>query len=78
MARARSEEYEKTAHRRAFGARVRELRLSLGLSQYQFAEKCGVARTYLAEIETGARNPTLDKIYQIAAGLEVPVTDLFV
>lgn len=42
-----------------FGARLRERRLELGLTQAQVAEKAGVSLRYLSQIEQGSRNPTL-------------------
>lgn len=60
----------------AFGAAVRELRLARGLSQEALAARADMARTYLAEIETGRRNVTLFNIARIAAALEVQLGDL--
>lgn len=70
--------YEETLHRRAFGARVGDLRRERGWTQEDLAERAGVHRSYLAAVESGARNPTLDVITKIAKGLAVPVADLFV
>lgn len=38
------------------GARIKELRTSLGLSQKKFALKIGMNRTYFASVESGKRN----------------------
>ena len=62
---------------RAFGARVRELRMSLGMTQEDLAEHCGLFRTYMSRIETGNANPTLTMIHALAASLHVPVMALF-
>ncbi len=62
---------------RAFGARVRELRLALGLTQEDLAERCGLFRTYMSRIETGQANPTLTMIDALATSLRVPVAALF-
>lgn len=69
--------YEETAHRRAFGARVRQIRVARGWTQEELCERAEVHRSYLAAIETGGRNPTLDVIVRIAGGLRVPIADLF-
>jgi transcriptional regulator with XRE-family HTH domain len=61
----------------AFGARVRELRLMRGWTQEDLADRCGLFRTYMSRIETGAANATLTMIYALAVSLEVPVTALF-
>jgi DNA-binding XRE family transcriptional regulator len=63
--------------RRAFGARVRELRMRAGLSQEQLADQAGMHRTYVSSLERGQRNVGLDNILRLAAGLRVPPADLF-
>ena len=62
---------------RAFGKRVRELRLAGDLTQEDLAAHCGLYRTYLSRIETGMANPTLTMIYALASSLGVPVVALF-
>lgn len=69
--------YEETAHRRAFGDRVKRLRRERGWTQEDMAERTDLHRSYLAAIEAGGRNPTLDVIVKIANGLHVPVATLF-
>lgn len=63
--------------RRAFGARVRELRTGSGLSQEQLAERSGLHRTYVSSVERGQRNVGLDNILRLAAALDVPAAALF-
>lgn len=75
MPKARS--YEETAHRRALGSRVKGLRAQRGLTQEQLAERADLHRSYLASIEVGGRNPTLDVIVKLANALHVSVRDLF-
>lgn len=43
-----------------FGAHVRELRIQRGLSQEKFALLIGMDRTYLASVEAGKRNISLE------------------
>lgn len=74
---SRRRSYEEIAHRRAFGKCVQGLRLARGWTQEEMAERVDVHRSYLAAIESGSRNPTLDVIVKIANGLHVPVADLF-
>lgn len=66
-----------TRANRLFGERVRELRLAHGWSQEELGERCDLDRTYVSGIERGVRNPTLSVIATIAAGLKVPIDDLF-
>jgi transcriptional regulator with XRE-family HTH domain len=61
---------------RALGDRVREFRHGMGLSQEQLAYKAGINRTYIASVETGRRNPSLDLIVRLASALEVDAADL--
>ncbi|HID9469251.1 TPA: helix-turn-helix domain-containing protein [Serratia liquefaciens] len=60
-----------------FGQRVRELRKERGWSQEEFADKCGLDRTYVSGIERGVRNPTLEVIGVISLGLNVNISILF-
>ena len=62
---------------RAFGDRIRELRLAVGMTQEDLAERCGLFRTYMSRIETGKANPTLTMIHALAGSLGVPVPALF-
>lgn len=62
--------------RRAFGDRVRDGRQRLKLGQDAFALKAGVHRTYVAGIEAGRRNPTLEMIARLARGLELDAGEL--
>lgn len=61
----------------SFGDRVRTLRTNQGLSQEDFAFKCGIDRTYISGIERGRRNPSLKSVERIARTLGVPLTKLF-
>lgn len=63
--------------RKAFGTRIRELRLASGMTQEAFADHCGFARTYMSRIETGGANPSLDAIKVLADALEIDLPTLF-
>ncbi|MEQ9164746.1 MAG: helix-turn-helix domain-containing protein [Fulvivirga sp.] len=54
-----------------FGLKVRDLRLSKGLSFQEMSEKSGLSMSYLSEIEKGKKYPKGDKIMVLAAALEV-------
>jgi len=62
---------------RRLGRRVRELRLTRGLSQEKLAFTAGVHRTYLGGIERGERNPTVKNLTLLARALGVSLTELF-
>ena len=59
-----------------FGARVRELRLEMELSQEKFAAKCRLDRTYLGSVERGERNIALRNIGKIAKAFGVSISEL--
>lgn len=59
------------------GLRIKELRGSLGVSQEAFAYSIGMSRTYLAEVEVGKRNVSIENINRIAEGLGVSLRDFF-
>jgi transcriptional regulator with XRE-family HTH domain len=65
-----------TPRQRAFGDRVREHRHAAGLTQEAFAEKAGIHRTYVASLEAGMRNPSLDLMARIALALGVDLAEL--
>lgn len=60
-----------------FGKRVRELRTHAKLSQEKFALKIGMDRTYLASVEQGKRNISLENIQKIADGFGISIENLF-
>jgi DNA-binding XRE family transcriptional regulator len=59
------------------GAAIRSRRKDLGLSQEGLAFRSGLHRTYVADLERGARNPSLMSIAKIAKALKMSLSDLF-
>ena len=59
-----------------FGDRVRLLRKEAGWSQEEFADECGLDRTYVGGIERGERNLALRNIEKIAIALETSISKL--
>jgi transcriptional regulator with XRE-family HTH domain len=62
---------------RTFGSRVRELRVSGGVSQEELALKAGLDRSYVGQVERGERNVSLTNIHKLADGLGVCPDVLF-
>lgn len=60
-----------------FGDIVRNRRNHLGVSQEELAERAGLHRTYIADIERGVRNPSLRTIDKVARALDVSISELF-
>lgn len=59
-----------------FGNKVREERLSLGLSQEELATRAGVHRTYVGMIERAEKNITLINIEKIAKALKLSIDEI--
>lgn len=64
--------------RKRFGSRIRELRKAMDISQEEFADHCGFARSYMSRIERGGANPSLDAIEILSKALQVEIKDLFI
>jgi transcriptional regulator with XRE-family HTH domain len=60
----------------SFGDRVRRLREARGWSQNELAEKAELAPAAVSRILTGEREPNMGHLIQIAAALEVSLTEL--
>jgi transcriptional regulator with XRE-family HTH domain len=58
---------------RLFGENVRHHRQQKGWSQQRLAEAADLDRTYISDIERGARNPTLATAARLATALDVDV-----
>ena len=49
------------------GTNLRKLRTAKGWLQEQFAFEVGLHRTYISDLERGARNPTISVVDRLAA-----------
>ncbi|PWE48456.1 transcriptional regulator [Thioclava sp. NG1] len=58
--------------------RIREIRKSKGLTLDLLAEKAGISRSYLNELELGAKTINVNRLSQVAKALEVSAEDLIV
>jgi CheY-like chemotaxis protein/DNA-binding XRE family transcriptional regulator len=67
----------KSEVKKPFGATVRAWRKHLGVSQEELAERADLHRTYISDVERGARNVSLESIEKLAGALEVPIGVLF-
>jgi CheY-like chemotaxis protein/DNA-binding Xre family transcriptional regulator len=59
------------------GATIKEQRSTLGISQEELAYRAGLHRTYISDIERGARNISIKSIEKLAGALAVSVSSLF-
>lgn len=55
---------------------LRRLREQKGWSQEKFAFEANIHRTYVSDIERGARNPTITVVEKLAVPLGVTASDL--
>ena len=60
-----------------FGTAIKSWRGRLGISQEELAGRAGLHRTYVSDVERGARNLSLESIDKLAKALEVSVATLF-
>jgi transcriptional regulator with XRE-family HTH domain len=60
----------------AVGQRIKELREAQKWSQEEFADRCGVHRTYIGSAENGARNLTLQVLTMFARAFGLTVSEL--
>lgn len=63
---------------KVFGKNVRRYRKKAGLSQEGFAERCGLHRTYISDIERFQRSISLENIQRIADALNIETYKLFI
>jgi len=59
------------------GMAIKTQRASLGISQEELAHRAGLHRTYVSDLERGARNPSIESIEKLAGALQVSVSSLF-
>jgi CheY-like chemotaxis protein/DNA-binding XRE family transcriptional regulator len=60
-----------------FASAVRWWRKKHGITQEELAERADLHRTYISDVERGARNLSLESISKLATALEVSVATLF-
>ena len=61
----------------ALGAAIKRERSVLGISQEELARRAGLHRTYVSDLERGARNPSVESVEKLADALQIPVSKLF-
>jgi transcriptional regulator with XRE-family HTH domain len=59
-----------------FGLVVKELRKERSLSQERLADEASLDRTFLSQLETGRKQPSLLTIFRLAHALQVEASDL--
>jgi transcriptional regulator with XRE-family HTH domain len=57
--------------------RIRGLREQKGLTQEEFAKRCGISVSFASLLERGARSPSYETLVEVAQALELPMAELF-
>ena len=65
-----------TNARELFAKRLRQIRLTKGLSQEALADLAGLHRTYVGSVERGERNVSIDNMERLAEALGVDIFEL--
>lgn len=64
------------AFQAALGVAVKERRQELDLTQEQLANDADLHQRWISNVENGKRNPSYGSLRRLAAGLELPVSEL--
>ena len=59
------------------GKRIKELRNKLGISQEELAFRSEIHRTYIASLEVGKRNISIETLEKVVNALEVSFSEFF-
>lgn len=62
--------------RRRFAERVRALRKGKGWSQEELADRAGIHRTFVSQIERATKRSTIDTVERVAKALGVTCGEL--
>ncbi|MFM9829754.1 MAG: helix-turn-helix domain-containing protein [Sphingomonas sp.] len=62
--------------RARLAANLRKAREAKGWSQEDFADRAGIHRTYVSDIERGRRNPTITVVEKLAGPFEMTASEL--
>lgn len=55
------------------GDAIREIRQEMGLSQEALAEKSGLTRNYIGEVERGEKSITVYSLFLILESINIPI-----
>ncbi len=76
VSKAKQPKPQPLSARDVLSANLRALRAARGWSQEHLAFECELHRTFIAHVERGSRNISLDNIEKLAQALEIPVHEL--
>jgi transcriptional regulator with XRE-family HTH domain len=64
-------------HLQGLARRIRALRERRGLTQEDFAARCGISVSFASLLERGERSPSYETLLQVAGALGLPPSELF-
>ena len=70
-------DYKRLNDLRLLGLTIAYYRKARGMTQSELAEAVEISRTHMSNIEAPNSKTSLNKLFDIAEALEVPVKDLF-
>lgn len=73
---SRMRRMSKPTNTQRFAQALRELREQQGLSQEELADRAGLHRTYISQVERGLKSPSLRTLERIAAALNMSASSL--
>lgn len=62
--------------RERFGVALRQARLRLEISQEELADRAGMHRTYVGQVESGQRNVAIDNLEKLADAVGMPLWEM--
>ncbi|MBZ4422128.1 helix-turn-helix domain-containing protein [Myxococcus sp. RHSTA-1-4] len=65
-----------SGHLHGLARRIRALRERRGLTQEDFAARCGISVSFASLLERGERSPSYETLLQVASALELPLWEL--
>ncbi|GHG65018.1 hypothetical protein GCM10012319_05900 [Comamonas sp. KCTC 72670] len=65
-----------SGHLQGLARRIRALRERRGLTQEDFAARCGISVSFASLLERGERSPSYETLLQVAAALQLPLYEL--
>lgn len=69
--------YDENSLAGQLGNLIRQLRTEAGMSQEEFAARCGLHRTYIGAIERGEKTITIQTANKLAKALNKPLSKIF-
>lgn len=58
--------------------RIKEIRLEKHMSQEELSRMSGVSASYISELESGSKMPTILTLCKLAEALQVEVSELYI